>query len=302
MNKKLNMKRILILLIVLIGLTIESFAQCKIQTTHRPDNNTIKYFNPTPVIRQSNYEVGIALYKNIISNELSLNIFVLFKEMSPKDLTGDAVLQTTNVEGIRLKPILSKMIQMNGRDVAIGQYKIDQRTFEELKNYNLKSIFFYVNSELIGSTVTENRSVLKKQIRCFIDDRVITIESKKQVTDSINNSNLYNSKFKENLNSLLQHNSNRYDLRYDVVDYGQDITDTSSKGSDYDWYNSFDKDNDRTPLFLLIVLALIVVIVIIFVIKLLLKPEQSENEKDHNKLNKGENNPFSKKFKRHDKM
>jgi hypothetical protein len=47
------MKRILILLIVLIGLTIESFAQCKIQTTHRPDNNTIKYFNPTPVIRQS---------------------------------------------------------------------------------------------------------------------------------------------------------------------------------------------------------------------------------------------------------
>lgn len=142
-------------------------AQCDIQTNIRPDNNTIKYFNPKPVIRQSNYEVGVSIYENITSDVLMINVSVLFKKMKPTELNGNLIIQTTNTKGIELKPLVSELIKMNGRDVAIGLYEIDKKYFEEFKNYNVKSIFFYLDSNLIGSTVTENNSVLRSEIECL---------------------------------------------------------------------------------------------------------------------------------------
>lgn len=159
----------LIQLITIIFLTIQSITgQCNFKTTVKPEGDVIKYFNPKPVIRQAEYEVGISIYKNSTTNVFMLNISVLFKSMHPLKLNGDAVLQTSNIKGIRLTPLLSDRVTMNGREVAIGLYEITQNDFNELKLYNLKSVFFYLEGNLKGSTVTENASVLKTQLNCNI--------------------------------------------------------------------------------------------------------------------------------------
>ncbi|MFD0762714.1 hypothetical protein ACFQZW_11535 [Lutibacter aestuarii] len=159
------MKKIF-LFIVILNIT-PSNGQCAFKTTIRPDGNEIKYFNPKPVIRQSDYEVGISIYKNITSDQLMLNVSVLFKSLSPKKLTDNLIIQSTNKKGISLKPLMSELIKMNGRELAMGLYEIEKADYEELKNYPLKSIYFYLEGSLKGSTVTENVSILQNELSCI---------------------------------------------------------------------------------------------------------------------------------------
>lgn len=162
------MKRLFSILALIILVFTPLSAQCNLlKTVKRPDGNTIKYFNPKPVIRQVDYEVGIAIYKNITSNEFMLNISVLFKSMQPKKLTKNAVIQTTNIKGIDLVQLMTETIVMNGRDVSIGLYKIEKADFEQLKKYRLKSLFFYLEDNLKGSTITDNSSILITELNCF---------------------------------------------------------------------------------------------------------------------------------------
>jgi hypothetical protein len=162
------MKKIIFLSTFFIFIATDLSAQCNnLKTTNRPDGNLIKYFNPKPIIRQSDYEVGVAIYKNETTNELMLNVSVLFVAMQPKKLTENLIIQSTNKKGISLKPLMSELITMNGRKLAMGLYAIDKADYEELKLHNLKSIFLYLDGNLIGSTVTENASVLRTQLNCY---------------------------------------------------------------------------------------------------------------------------------------
>ncbi|SNR68536.1 hypothetical protein SAMN06265371_108209 [Lutibacter agarilyticus] len=161
------MKKIILILVLFLSATSVQ-SQCSfLKTVIRPDNNEIKYFNPKPVIRQAEYEVGIAIYKNITSNEFMLNISVLFKTMTSQKLTNKVIIQTTNNKGIELIPLKSESMVMNQRDIAIGLYKIEQVDLEELNRYPLKSLFFYLEDNLKGSTITENNSILITELNCF---------------------------------------------------------------------------------------------------------------------------------------
>lgn len=158
----------LILIVTLIFLVItSSFGQCNFKTVNRPDGNIINYFNPKPVIIQSDYEVGISIYKNMTTDELMLSISVLFKSMTPKKLTKNLIIQTTNIKGIELKPLVSETMVMNGRNVSVGMYKIEKADFFELKKYALKSLFFYLEGNLKGASVTENNTIIKNELNCF---------------------------------------------------------------------------------------------------------------------------------------
>ncbi|MBU2940152.1 hypothetical protein KO494_11455 [Lacinutrix sp. C3R15] len=159
------MKYILLLFVSLSAYT--SNAQCDIKTTNRPDGVTIKYFNPKPIIRNSNYEVGVAIYKNVNTNDYILSVNVLFMNMSPKKLKNDLIIQTTSSEGLRLENIISKQITMNGRILANAMYILTDTDFKELKNYSLKSIFFYLDENLEGSIVTENKNIIGNELKCL---------------------------------------------------------------------------------------------------------------------------------------
>ncbi len=98
---------------------------------------------------------------------LYVSISFLFKGKNPEKLTGNLIIQTTNRNGISLKPVLSEIIKMNGKDVAMGLYEIDNSTLIELSKYPLKSIFVHINNVLIGSTVTENKLTLNNNLNCF---------------------------------------------------------------------------------------------------------------------------------------
>jgi len=204
------MRLILIIAFALLSSCINSPAQCNFKTTIKPDGDVIKYFNPKPVIRKSDYEVGIAIYKNITTNEVMLNVSVLFKSMKPQKLNDDVILQTANVKGIRLSPLVSDRVTMNGREVAIGLYKIKKSDYEELKKYNVKSIFFYLEENLIGSTVTENSSILKSELNCF------QTKEENLLLQGIlfrNNTSVYDSLIND---PLLSDIANRNALSYDV--------------------------------------------------------------------------------------
>lgn len=161
------MKKIIITIVLIILVITPSFGQCNFKTVNRPDGNIINYFNPKPIIIQSDYEVGISIYKNITSDELMLSISVLFKSLTPKKLTKNLIIQTTNIKGIELKPLVSEIMVMNGRNLSVGMYKIEKADFLELKKYPLKSLFFYLEGNLKGSTVTQNSSILKEELSCI---------------------------------------------------------------------------------------------------------------------------------------
>lgn len=152
-----------------IALLISIFAnaQCDIKTNNRPDGNTIKYFNPKPVIRQSNYEFATAIYKNVTTNKYMVSITVLFKGINPLDVTGDLTIQTTSQKSIVLKLINSNQIKMNGRDLTVALFDLDNTSKTNLKVNPLKSLFIKMNGKIFGSTVTENKSILINELNCF---------------------------------------------------------------------------------------------------------------------------------------
>src|SRR5690606_28122247 len=106
-------KIFILLLIILV--TVNLKAQCNSKTVHRDDGVTMEYFAPKPVIRTSNYEVGTSIYKNRTTNDLLINVSILFKTIKPQNLTGDLIIHTTSDSGIRLKPVITDLIKMNGR-------------------------------------------------------------------------------------------------------------------------------------------------------------------------------------------
>jgi hypothetical protein len=85
------------------------------------------------VIRQSDYEVGIAIYKNDTSNEFMVGLFVLFMKSKPLNFIGNLIVQTCNIKGLELYPLVSETINMNGRDLSIGLFKIVDLYFEQKK-------------------------------------------------------------------------------------------------------------------------------------------------------------------------
>lgn len=163
--KTFNMKKLFTIFIALVSFNIS--AQCDIKTVKRPDGNTINYFNPKPVIRQSQYEVGTAIYKNETTGMYMVNISVLFKTIPPKNIKSKLTIQTTGKRGIELKLVKSEQVDMNGRKLAVGLYEIDKLSFEELKKFQLKSIFFYLESKIYGATVSENKNIYIKEIECL---------------------------------------------------------------------------------------------------------------------------------------
>lgn len=142
-------------------------AQCDIKTNNRPDGNIIKYFNPKPVIRESNYEVGIALYKNETTNKYMINISVLFIGIKPMDLVGDLIIQTTSQKSIVLKLLSSNKIKMNGRDLTIALFDLDKSSKINLQSNTLKSLFFKMDKKNHGLTVSENKSIITNELNCL---------------------------------------------------------------------------------------------------------------------------------------
>lgn len=157
------MKKLLILIIGCISFAIH--AQSEIKTITRPDGNTIKYFNPKPIIIQKQYEVGTAIYKNETTGKYMINISVLFKTIPAKDIKGKLTIQTEGIKGLVLKLVKSEQVEMNGRKLATALYEIDKVSFVELKKYPLKSIFFYLEDKLTGATVTKNKNLIITEIK-----------------------------------------------------------------------------------------------------------------------------------------
>lgn len=157
--------------IILIFLTLfsikSSYSQCDIKTNNRQDGNVIKYFNPQPIIKEKDYELGASIYKNQTSGQYLVSIIVLHKSGYYQNISGDLKIQTNSNNGISLKNIETKQVVMNGKKVTIGMFEIDKRSLIILKNNTLKSIFFEMNSKIYGSTITESKSLFMNQLQCL---------------------------------------------------------------------------------------------------------------------------------------
>ena len=160
------MKTISFFLVIQFMAITYTFAQCNSKTVHRDDGVTMEYFSPKPVIRTSEYEVGASIYKNRTTNDLLISVSVLFKTIKPQNLTGDLIIHTTSDSGIRLKPVITDLIKMHGRDVALGLFLITQRDYEILKSSKLKGLYFRLEGNLKGDSVTENKDLFNKQLQC----------------------------------------------------------------------------------------------------------------------------------------
>lgn len=162
------MKKVIFITMAMIFICCSNnHAQCEIKTLERPDGRTLKYFNPKPIIRNINYEVGVSIYRDMTANFYMISISVLFKDQNPIELTGNLILQTTGDYGLRLKPIGFDQITMNGELLSVGMYKLESRDVSELGKHELKSVFFHLLGELKGSTVTENSNIIKNQFKCL---------------------------------------------------------------------------------------------------------------------------------------
>lgn len=144
-------------------------AQCDIKINNRPDGNTIKYFNPKPIAKLKDYEIGVALYNNVSTGKMMLNVSVLFKGMIPTDIEGDLTAQVAMHNGLVLKFINSHQLEMNGNNVTIALFEMNGNQEWMLGNSYLKSLYFHMNGKLYGSTVTENKDILIKELKCIVN-------------------------------------------------------------------------------------------------------------------------------------
>lgn len=55
---------------------------------------------------------------------------------------------------------------MNGRDVALGLFLITQRDYQILKTSKLKGLYFRLEGNLKGDSVTENKDLFNIQLQC----------------------------------------------------------------------------------------------------------------------------------------
>jgi len=157
-----------LLTLFLIFIYSNIFGQCDVKTVNRPDGNTIKYFNPKPIIIQEQFEVGTAIYKNVTTGKMMINLTILFKSLPNKPLNGELIIQTTNNIGITLKLIKSEEVEMNGKKVAIGLYEIDKKSIVELKKYSLKSIYFSIDNKKYGQSISKNNNIYINELNCFL--------------------------------------------------------------------------------------------------------------------------------------
>lgn len=156
------MKKLLLLwLMIISNLTV--FGQFEIKTINRPDGVTMKYFNPIPVAINNSYEAGLSLYKNTNKKSYLLAVTVLFKKNTPTVLDGNLVIQTIGNNGISLKPIMHKLINMNGRNVASSMYILTNRDIIELKSKLIKLVGFNINGQPVGLNLTKNKDILIKE-------------------------------------------------------------------------------------------------------------------------------------------
>jgi hypothetical protein len=151
------------LFVSLIFSSFTVFGQFEVKTNNRPDGITLNYINPIPVAIASDYEAGLSLYKNPANNLYLVAITVLFKTSIPKELKGNLLIQTTGNNGISLKPVMNKLINMNGRDIATSMYSLTNRDIGELSVNPIKMLSFNVNNEIIALHLTENKDLLIKE-------------------------------------------------------------------------------------------------------------------------------------------
>ena len=156
------MKNLLLLATLLISQF--GFSQMEIKTVNRPDGVTLKYFNPSPVAIASSHEAGLSLYKNMNTKQYFLAVIVLFKKESPKEQTGNLLIQTTGTKGLSLEPVFHKIINMNGQKVASSMYLLTNRDINELKINNIKLISFNAYNQPVGLTLTKNKDLIVKQL------------------------------------------------------------------------------------------------------------------------------------------
>ena len=152
------MKKFFALIFCFVGIC--AFSQSEIRTVQRPDGVTLKYFNPLPVAIHSNFEAGLALYKNVTNDFYLVALTVLFKTSKPTELSGDLMIQTTGTKGILLESVFHKLVDMNGRKVASSMYLLTESDIMELKKSPIKLIAFEINGSPIGLNLTKNKSIL----------------------------------------------------------------------------------------------------------------------------------------------
>ena len=70
------------IILILLFNSLLGYSQCDYQVNNRPDGNVIKYFNPKPIIRQSGYEVGVAINYNSSTKKYYINLTVLLKNIN----------------------------------------------------------------------------------------------------------------------------------------------------------------------------------------------------------------------------
>lgn len=160
------MKMIYCLLLGLISQTL-IFGQCDIKENIRPDGSTMRYFNPKPVAKLADFEIGIGAYRNTTANADYVTITLLLKNMTVADLRGDLTIQTTSSESVVLKMVESKSLTMNGRKLSVAMYEINPGDYKILLTKPLKSIYFNIYWDTYGYTVTENKTILNKELACL---------------------------------------------------------------------------------------------------------------------------------------
>lgn len=216
-----------------------SNAQCDVKTNYRQDGNVIKYFNPNPIIRENDYEVGTSLYFNESTNRFFINISVLFKSLAPQEATNDLIIQLNGTNKSILLPIVeSSLIQMNGRELAVALYEVDEYNLDLISNHSLKHVFFSLNDKLFGALVSENKTLLINQYSCLNSFATLKSQYKKNEIDKVVHDN-YNEN-EENAKAL-KNNAFDYEEQNLFKNYDLQNSESDSNPSLNQFYESNSK-------------------------------------------------------------
>lgn len=142
-----------------------SLQDCNVQTNNRPDGATIRYTRPTMVGSNNLLEYGLSIQTN--GEEYYLVALIRFYGVGQRAV-GRLNIQYTSPESSSLELYQSELTHLNGSEVCLSVYRLDEADIRRFQLGSLKSLNFKTDDGRIQIVAAkQNRNVLEMHYKCL---------------------------------------------------------------------------------------------------------------------------------------
>jgi hypothetical protein len=140
-------------------------AQCAVKTNHRPDGVVVHYMNPEFVGTCKQCDVGLSISTN--GEDYFFNLAVRYAQ-SPEKTIDQLALDLSNDHSLVLPLFNSELTAIDGYDVSISVYYLNETDMTLLLQNSLRKVVFQEEGGRYQVVlVSQNTDLIQKQLSCL---------------------------------------------------------------------------------------------------------------------------------------